>query len=157
MRNAQGKLDPVDRFVEKKARSIRGIFMTTLIALVEDIETAMNEYTTGWRNENALRVIDRAIQKIRFQSSMLEGYFLLLDGGRQFPFDHGYVCEKLSSLTGELDRFYSSRKHAMAGGVDIVKRQAMGDCSLLRKYFEKPWRQNANDDTATRDQRVPRN
>ena len=112
--------------------------MTPLIALVEAIERAMDEYTAGWRNDDALRIISRAIQDIRFQSDRMEGY-CALDGNRELLFDHGYVREKLSALTGEADRLYSLRKQAIAGGIDEVKRQAMGDCSRLSTYFRKPW------------------
>ncbi len=113
--------------------------MMKLIGLVQNIENAMNEYTAGWRNTDALRIISTTIQEIWYQSGRMEGYRLVETGQGWLPFDHGYVRERLTSLKGEVDVLYSPRKHARAGGADEVKRQAMGDCSRLRTYFGRPW------------------
>jgi hypothetical protein len=114
--------------------------ITTLIELVQDIEKAMNDYAAGWRNTDVLRIISPKIQEIQYRSDTMEGYWAG-EAGQELPFDHGYVHEKLSSLTGEVDKLYSSRKHVRVGGIDEVKRQAMGECSRLRTYFGRPWLQ----------------
>src|SRR5450755_1183441 len=112
--------------------------MTKLIELVQKIEKAMDENEGGWQNTDARRNIQSTIWEIRHQVGRMEGY-RAGEAGQELLFDHGYLSKKLSSLNDEVDKLYSPRKHATAGGVDDVKRQAMGDCSLLRKYFGKPW------------------
>ena len=113
--------------------------MTELIDLVDRIEKVMNQYEGGWQNNDALRIIRSTVWEIRHRVGMMEGYRV---GEVDQDFDHGYISEKLGSLNENADKLYSSRKHARSGGVDEVKRQAMGDCLLLRKYFGRPWVQN---------------
>lgn len=115
--------------------------MTELIDLVDRIEKVMDEYEGGWQNTDARRIIQSTIWEIRHQVGMMEGY-RAGEVGQEFLFDHGYISEKLGSLNENADKLYSSRKHARSGGVDEVKRQAMGDCSRLRKYFGRPWVQS---------------
>jgi hypothetical protein len=112
--------------------------MTKLIELVQKIEKAMDENEGGSQNTDAQRIIQSKIWEIRHQVGMMEGY-RAGEAGQELLFDHGYVSEKLGSLNEEVDKLYSPRKHARAGGVDEVKRQATGDCSRLRMYFGRPW------------------
>jgi hypothetical protein len=112
--------------------------MTNSVELVQKIEKAMDENEGGWQNIDARQIIQSTIWEIGHQVGMKEGY-RAGEAGQGVLLDHGYVTEKLGSLNEEVDKLYSPRKHAMAGGVDDVKRQAMGDCSRLRMYFGRQW------------------
>src|ERR1039458_3945436 len=103
--------------------------------LVQKIEKVMDEYLAGCRNTEARTIIESTIWEIRHRVGRMEGY-RLGESGQEVLVDHGYVSEKLSSLNEAAGKLYSQ-----AGSVDAVKSQAMGDCSLLRNYFERPWAQ----------------
>jgi hypothetical protein len=118
--------------------------MTNLVELVQKIEKAIDENGAGWQNTDARRSTQSMIWEIRNQLGTKEG-FRAGEEGHEVLFDQGYVSEKLGSLNEEVDKLYSPRKHAMAGGVDAVKRQAMGDCARLRMYFGRAWIQTFDD------------
>jgi hypothetical protein len=113
--------------------------MQKLIELVRKIEEAIDEYCGGSQNTDAQRIIQSTIWEIRHRVGMMEESWTG-EAGQKLPFNHdGYVSEKLSSLKEGVDNLFSPRKYARAGGVDQVKRQALGDCSRLRTYFGRPW------------------
>jgi hypothetical protein len=112
--------------------------MTSLVELVQKLEKAIDENDAGWQNTDARRSTQSMIWEIWNQLGTKEGY-RAGEEGHEIRFDQGYVIEKLGSLNEEVDKLYSQRKHAMAGGVDGVKSQAMGDCARLRMYFGRAW------------------
>jgi len=51
---------------------------------------------------------------------------------------HEYVREKLTSLTGWINKLYSPRKHA-GRGTDRVMQFVFSDCYKMEMYLDRSW------------------
>jgi multidrug resistance efflux pump len=87
-------------------------------AAVDELERNLEDYTAGWRNDEALRSTSMLISRIKTKASW-----------------NLYISEKLCSLSGWLAALYSERKWRRYGSLEQVKNFAFQECEKIRMYL----------------------
>lgn len=96
----------------------------TILAAIEQIRSALNEYTIGWDNTAARKIIEAHVRRIRDSTS------------------DGYILEKTASISSLADVLFSARKHQKYGGPDRVKAMILDYCSRVENrtdYLKSSW------------------
>jgi hypothetical protein len=97
----------------------RELSIDPILSATGAIRRVLDEYTSGWANSDALKIVRIRVSDIRDATS------------------EPYLLEKIGSLSSWLGILFSARKHQKHGGLETVRQYVIQDLSNIESYARR--------------------